>query len=230
MQVGDAVFNSDEIAIDDLVTCRLTSDLPCVVNNGVESVPAEFTIIPTLFPSVTVLVAQDSLCPDEPILFTVNLINEGNNPQIRWQINGELTTATGPELMIDTLSENDEVVVILEVEEPCVFASPIISEPRIIHFDDCAVGTKTVFDNESIRVFPNPANASFQLQLMGYAGEVQFVLMDIFGNQLQSDVFQVYNADFHYFCHLDNLTAGTYFAMIRGKDKSAVARVVVTKN
>lgn len=228
VQNNTPFFAADNLTNSDLVTCRITSSEACITNNPEESESADFEILPVLYPAVTIEFMQDSICPEDLLFFTARLTDEGENPMVSWQINGQNIDENGLELAIDTLSEGDEIIAILEVEETCTIANEIISEPVIISFENCnGVHTKTFFDHQSIQVFPNPVDEKLFIHFIDYSGFTSISWMNLQGQLIKEESLTISEPNYVHQIAKPGLPSGTYVLRIQNSKKSAVTRIIV---
>ncbi len=82
--------------------------------------------------SVTISSNTTEICAGNPITFTADPVNGGNNPSFTWQVNGQtLETTNSPVFTTSDLTENSVVTVVLTSSLPCVTGSPAISSNSV---------------------------------------------------------------------------------------------------
>ena len=72
----------------DLVSCILTSSIPCPLNNPITSNTLSMTVNPNLPVSVTIVASANPFCQGSSVTFTATPVNGGGLPVYQWQVNG----------------------------------------------------------------------------------------------------------------------------------------------
>lgn len=128
-----ATFSTTTLANNDLVTVVLTSNAPCVNNSPVTSSAYSASVNPILPVSVSITSNPNSpICTGDNVSFTANPVNGGTIPGYQWTLNGvNIPGATGSTFSTNTLSNSDQVAVILTSSEPCASGNPATSNQII---------------------------------------------------------------------------------------------------
>jgi hypothetical protein len=104
------LFTSSNISNNDVITCVMTSNAPCVSPNSATSNAISMTVFPTVAPAVSIAASSTSICNGANVLFTATPVNGGISPSYQWKLNGNIVGNNSNTLSIDTLSNNDLVV------------------------------------------------------------------------------------------------------------------------
>lgn len=104
----------------DIVTVDLVSNSPCAIPNTATSSPITIQHI-TLTSNITINASTAQTCAGNPIIFTSNVTDGGNNPQYQWFVNNvPVQGATTTMFTTSTLNNNDTVYAVLTTTDPCV--------------------------------------------------------------------------------------------------------------
>jgi len=219
----------EQTLINDIeITCTVTSDGNCLIENTVTSETLLLEVTDVIDPSIVISLAQDSICMEDVLNFSASIAQEGINPEIDWLINGLTTGNSGEFFTIDDLIEGDIITAVLSVTEECSTAQSVSSNEINIDFSNCnTVGLENIVDNENIKVFPNPASENFEIYMTGFYGEMNLNIYDLFGRLVfQKEVFINQNA-FVIPVNSDSFSAGTYFINMQNKESNNVTRIIV---
>jgi homogentisate 1,2-dioxygenase len=114
------------------VSLTVTDGATSILNN-----PNFITINPVLSPSVTISVANSTICGPTVLDFTSNVVNGGAIPNYQWQLNGvDIINANGDTLNINTLVETDVISLNVISNETCL-SVPNASSNQITINDSC---------------------------------------------------------------------------------------------
>jgi hypothetical protein len=117
-------------------TVRLTSNAICATQTQVTSSVFTVTGVSSVTPSVSVSsnISSGPICVGTSITFTATPINGGSTPGYVWRINGNpVSGQTGSTFTTSTLSNNDQVSVVLTSNDPCVSPASAISSGTIVN-------------------------------------------------------------------------------------------------
>jgi hypothetical protein len=112
----------------DVVTCQLTSSVPCPLTNPVNSNSITMSVLPVLAVGVSISTATNPCCPNSQVVFIASSTNGGNAPTYQWKQNGT------------TVGSNVSVLTIIPVAGDvitCVLTSNAL----------CYTGSRTVVSN-----------------------------------------------------------------------------------
>ncbi len=112
------VFNSTTLAMGSVVGVSLSSDPACP---GAASNTINMVVNPVLTPSVTITSNNSgAICPGETVSFQAYPTGGGTLPSFQWQVNGVNAGSNSNTFTSSTLSNGDNVTVILTSSEICV--------------------------------------------------------------------------------------------------------------
>ena len=123
--VNSAVFNYVPVN-NDIVKCRLTSDAACISGNPAMSAPLTMTVNPSLLVGISVSPSANPVCTGSSVTFTVNPVNQGENPVYQWKVNGSFV-GTSSYTYSYIPSNNDQVSCILTSSALCTTNNPAAS-------------------------------------------------------------------------------------------------------
>ncbi len=81
-------YTTSTITSADIVTCALTSNLPCVTNANVLSNPIQINVDNTPQPSVTINANAATICKNDEVIFTASPLHAASNLSYQWKVNG----------------------------------------------------------------------------------------------------------------------------------------------
>lgn len=118
-----STFSSSTLSDSDVVTCQLTSSLPCntgpVVSNSIT-----FTVNNPSPVSVSVSSNLGTvICMGETVIFTANPVN-GGTPSYQWYLNGSLTGSNSPTYTNSSVNNGDQIYCVINSSLSCVTGNP----------------------------------------------------------------------------------------------------------
>ena len=127
----------------DIVTCQITSDLPCVTGNPATSAPVVMTVNPNLPVSIFISASANPVCQGNPVVFTANQSNGGATPVFQWKVNGIIGGTNNP---VFSYSPSNADVVTCQVTSSltCASGNPATSSPVIMTVSPSQVVSVTV--------------------------------------------------------------------------------------
>ena len=160
--------------------CQATSSEKCPDNPtqfAVSVVRGQEVVVPTLS-----IMDPDSICIDEPVIFSANQTFGGVSPTYNWLVNG---VATGD--VMDTFSslgleEGDVVKCEMRSSEKCPDKEVVFSNEVDIHYKNCIVATDNLFELGTVSVFPNPTSEDINV---AFEKQYSEMLISIFNSQGQ---------------------------------------------
>lgn len=113
-------YSNSTLANNDIVTCILTSNSPCVSTSTATSNAITMSVTTSIAPSVSITaLPTGSICSGTNVTFTAVPTNGGTTPVYQWQLNG-LNTGTNSTIYSNaTLSNNDVISCILTSNGAC---------------------------------------------------------------------------------------------------------------
>jgi len=110
-------YSSSGLNNGDQVIVTVTSDATCPGTGS--SSPVTMTVNPVIVPSVIIFESGNNICPGELVTFNAIPENGGTNPSYEWFLNGSLTGNNSDTYSSTTLSDNDQVYVVLTSNAVC---------------------------------------------------------------------------------------------------------------
>jgi gliding motility-associated-like protein len=132
---NSAVFTSNSLHDQDIVTCQLTSDADCAkpVTTGSNSIVMD--VSPVGAASVSITASSHEACSGAAVDFLAVPANAGNNPVFTWTVNGTPAGNNSPSYSSSTLADGDKIVCSITSSAPCLSTSTASSNaiPMTIH-------------------------------------------------------------------------------------------------
>lgn len=103
-----ATYASSTLANNDLITCELTSNAPCVTSSTATSNQLTISVIATVAPAIGITASVNPVCAGADVTFTAVATNGGNSPSYQWRKNGvNITGATLATYTTSSVANND---------------------------------------------------------------------------------------------------------------------------
>ncbi len=115
----------------DLVTCTLTSNDLCAVNNPTISNIVHLTVCPLLPASITIQASKNNFCQGTDVEYTAFPVNGGANPVYQWSVNG-MNTGTNQNTFNYIPSNNDIVRCSMISDTVCATGNPAVSNAIVM--------------------------------------------------------------------------------------------------
>lgn len=135
--------------------CVLQDEVTLSIN-PVGAVPVQVSISVT--PSAVI-------CAGNPVTFLATAENEGSTPAYQWLINGVPTGTNSPTFSVSTLSDEDEVQVVLTSSEQCVTNNPATSNTVVMQVSDFSApsvhivaSSMSICDGQEVTFTATPVN------------------------------------------------------------------------
>lgn len=126
-----ATFSSATLNNGDVVNVTMTSSATCVSTPTATSNNIIIQVMPQVAPSVTIAANPSGpVCAGTSVTFTATPTNGGNTPAFQWQVNGTNAGTGTTTFTSSTLSDADDVSVILTSNAACV--SPTTATSNVI--------------------------------------------------------------------------------------------------
>lgn len=149
---------------------RLTSNAICATQAQVTSANFTVTGVSSVVPSVSIAsnVPGGPICVGTSITFTASPTNGGSNPGYQWRVNGNpVSGQTGSTFTTSSLSNNDQVTVVLTSNDPC--ASPLSATSSAVTVNlvtsilptvtaSSSIPSNSICAGQSITFTANPTN------------------------------------------------------------------------
>lgn len=113
-------YSSSTLAQGDVITCQLTSNVPCPNPATVTSNPITMTIIPNVTPVVTIMASDSDICPWIPVTFTATPTHGGTAPSYQWKLNGNNVGTNSSSYLNTAMIDGDIVTAVMTSNVTCV--------------------------------------------------------------------------------------------------------------
>ena len=127
---NSATYTSSTLANNDQVRVIMTSNATCASPTIVNSNIITMTVNGTVAPTVNISATATTICSGTAVTFTATPGNGGTNPSYQWQVNGINAGSNSASFSTGTLSNNDQVRVIMTSNSPC--ASPLTATSNVV--------------------------------------------------------------------------------------------------
>ncbi len=112
---------------DDVISCRLTSNAICAIDNPAISNLLQMTVHPLLPVSITIAPSANPVCAQTTVTFTSTIVNGGLAPLYQWKLNGnDIPGATNNAYSYVPVN-NDAITCKLTSNATCAIDNPAIS-------------------------------------------------------------------------------------------------------
>jgi uncharacterized protein (TIGR02145 family) len=118
---------------NDVVTCKLTSNITCATSNPSNSAPVTMVVNPLLPVSATITASAATVCAGTQVTMTTSLVNGGTNPQYQWKKNGVPVSGATSSAFVFTPSDKDSVRCIITSNAVCATGNPATSNNSILN-------------------------------------------------------------------------------------------------
>lgn len=118
---SSANYSSSSLTNNALVTCVVTSDIPCIGSNPATSNAITMQISSALTPAVSVNASPSTTaCFGSPVTFTATPVNGGNAPTYQWKLNGNNVGSNSSTFTSSSLNNNDVISVVMTSNASCL--------------------------------------------------------------------------------------------------------------
>ncbi|WP_345079430.1 T9SS type A sorting domain-containing protein, partial [Nemorincola caseinilytica] len=190
--VGAGPVYSYVPANGDVITCEMTSNFPCRLQDVVSSDVKMRVVVPQA-PVVTISANPGlSISEGQNVRLTAHVANGGSEPLYRWSVNGTVVSgATNAMYMSSELQDGDEVTA--EVTSGGYCAGLVGTETVTMKVSPLGVGTTAT--GTDVRLLPNPNSGRFTVRgtVGGDAKEVNVDVVDVLGQVVYRGVVRVQN-------------------------------------
>jgi hypothetical protein len=128
---NSATFISSTLSNADAVKCVMTSNAVCVTGSPATSNTVTMTVNPNVAADVSIAaVPSGSVCSGTSVTFTATPVNGGGAPSYQWKLNGsDISGATNSAYSSSTLSNSDQITVLMISNAACASPAVVISAP-----------------------------------------------------------------------------------------------------
>jgi len=110
----------------DVITCRLTSNIPCPINNPATSNPLTMAVLVPVSATVSISASANPVCLGTPVTYTASAVNGGSAPVYHWHKNGLDAGGNFP-TFTDIPADGDIVTCQLTSSITCAITNPVLS-------------------------------------------------------------------------------------------------------
>lgn len=122
---GQSVFSYIPLG-GDIVTCQITSNADCILNNTAMSNQIVMILSTELLAGVFVTASENSVCQGTSVLYSAVPTNGGSNPSYQWKVNGNNAGADSPSFVYSP-QNSDVIQCVLTSNLMCVTGNPATS-------------------------------------------------------------------------------------------------------
>ena len=126
---GQDVFIDNTLLNEDVITCTLTSDANCLLNNTANSNSIVITVTRKVTPALTISASANNICSGTPVIFTSKVTNAGSSPTFTWYNNGEQLPEPASAYTTNSLDDGDVITCLMTSNLTCVTDFETSSEP-----------------------------------------------------------------------------------------------------
>ncbi|HVV04957.1 MAG TPA: FG-GAP-like repeat-containing protein [Puia sp.] len=119
----DSIFTSDNLKNGDLVNVIVTSTYNCALIRSDTSASLKMTVHTVHTVPITIQASSTSICAGTDVTFTAQGIDTIANPSLQWQLNGMTASENTGTFSSSSLSDKDQVKLILTDNAACIAAS-----------------------------------------------------------------------------------------------------------
>lgn len=118
---SSTTYTATGLVQGDVITCVMTTSVPCPTSNTATSNSIVMTVNPILTPQITIAVTDDTICAGDPVTFSVSTVNPGNAPQYQWKLNNQnIPGATASTYSTSSLTNGSNISCVLTSNATCV--------------------------------------------------------------------------------------------------------------
>ncbi|MDD4214875.1 MAG: T9SS type A sorting domain-containing protein, partial [Bacteroidales bacterium] len=122
---NSSTFSSSTLAMGNMISCKLTSNKPCVTGSPVSSNTINMIVKPSLTAEITISTPSNPACTNSLVTFYTSIEDGGTTPAYQWYVNGTLQTgATNSTYSANNLGDGNTVSCVLNSNEACVVNNP----------------------------------------------------------------------------------------------------------
>lgn len=117
------------LANNDVITCQMSSNIPCPSPSGATSNAITMSVTPTITPEILIATSTGSAmgCTGQPVTFLATITNGGSAPSYQWKVNGINTGTNSNSLTLSSLANGDVVTCLLTSNAVCPSPSTVAS-------------------------------------------------------------------------------------------------------
>jgi len=216
------------------IICYVTSSLPCVTSNIVQSDSVHiYGTNYTIFNAIANASKTNLSYAHEPVKFTATTNVNSALVSYQWRKNSvNIAGATADTLVDNTLVDNDAVDYIATTTFSCINVQSIVSNLVLIHAP-LQLGNLNN-DADGLNVFPNPIKSNFvisgHMNAKDGINNLQINILNAQGLLIENRLCPIKNNTYtENFVIPENLSSGVYFVELKYDNFQQVKRVLVIK-
>jgi hypothetical protein len=126
---NSATYVVNNLNDGDVITCRLTSNYPCLTINNVFSPALTMQVATVTTPTAVISSNDTTICSGASVTFTAVVTNEGTVPTYTWMKNGVAIpgAANANTYTTTSLINSDLITVVLNSNKACVSTNNVVS-------------------------------------------------------------------------------------------------------
>jgi hypothetical protein len=219
--VGAGAIYSYVPANGDVITCEMTSNFPCRLQDVVMQ-DTKMRVITPDAPVVTITANPGlTISEGQNLKLTAHVANGGSNPVYHWSVNGtEISGATNAMYQSSELLDRDEVTCTVTSGGYC--AGLVGDATVIVIVESLGVGSASTASTD-VRLLPNPNNGQFTIRgtVVTDEKEVSVDVTDMLGQVVYRGKVQVVQGKVDARIIMDNVLAnGMYMLNLRTATES----------
>ena len=125
-------YNENSLLNGDIISCILTSNATCVIENTANSNSIIMNVTTPLTPSVVITASANNICFGAQVTFTSSITNGGSTPFFAWFKNGVNLSLNSPTYTDNSLKNEDVITCSVMSSLSCVTTSNATSSPIVI--------------------------------------------------------------------------------------------------
>lgn len=143
------LFTSNTLNNNDIITCVMNSNDPCVTNTNATSNSITMTVTPTSTPGVTIAASATNICNGTPVTFNATPSFGGASPGYYWKVNSVLVNNSGSTFVTNALSNQDTVKCTMISNQACATPSIANSNQIIVAVSSLSSPTISISASQS---------------------------------------------------------------------------------
>ncbi len=149
---NSATYTVSNLNNNDVVSCFLTSNAPCISRDTASSNAITMTVLPVSTPTIQITATASTICENTPVTFTATATNTGTTPVYTWKVNGNITGTNATTYTSSTLNNNDVVTCELQSSLPCVTAALVTSNGITMQVQTNATPTVSITSSAGVNI------------------------------------------------------------------------------
>jgi hypothetical protein len=145
---NSTTYTDNLLVNGDVITCKLTSNAPCLVVNPVTSAPLTITVTPTVAPTVSISANPGNIvCAGSTTTFTATPVNGGPTPSYQWYVGATPVGGNSPTYSTTTLVTGNVVSCVMTSNAPCAVPTTATSNSITMTVNPVVVPTISMSTN-----------------------------------------------------------------------------------